>query len=328
MRAMSFRALAILPLAMLFATRRTAAQSIRVADSLLNRGALERAESLYYAAVRARPRDPVARWALGRYLAERGAPRVAATLMEEALQFGGEPHVIGPDLAALYERLDEYRELLGLAGAPLSVGERNRATWLLEHPRRVIAPDTLLIAQYRESPASSGYLGALTIRVDGRPLDAAIAARGTGLVIADTNAIVQRLHRFPTPAGSAARGSPSLAAAADSIGIGRLSLTNVPVTVAPIDGGAQATIGVDLLGRFAPTFDAHTSRIELRPAGSIAPGGTLAGATILPTLLTRDELRVHQAGGWLAASSPQIVGLLTGRRWTLDARRGLLVIEP
>ena len=328
MRAVSFRSLAIVPLAVFAAARAAPAQSIRLADSLLERGALDRAESLYYAAVRARPHDAVARWALGRYLAERGAPRVAATLMEEALQFGGDSHMIGPDLAALYERLDEYRELLALGGAPLSAGERNRASWLLEHPTRVIAPDTLLVAQYREAPAPSGYLGTLTIRVNGRPLDAAIAPRASGLVIADTNAIVQRLHRFPTPAGSAARGNPSLAAVADSIGIGRLSLTNVPVSVAPIDGGYQAAIGVDLLDRFAPTFDARASRVELRPAGSIAPGSAPVGATSLPTLLTADELRVRQAGGWLAASSPQIVGLLAGRRWTLDARRGLLIVEP
>jgi hypothetical protein len=328
MNAPSSRLVAVVSLAMLVCVRGARAQSIRIADSLLDRGALEQAESLYYAAVRARPHDPVARWALGRYLAERGAPRVAATLMEEALQFGGESHVIGPDLAALYERLDEYRELLALGGAPLSAGERNRATWLLAHPTRVIAPDTLLVARYREAPPSSGSLGMLTIRVDGRPLEAAIVARGTGLVIADTNAIVQQLHRFPTPAGSAARGSPSLAAAADSIGIGRLSLTNVAVAVAPIEGEAQATIGVDLLGRFAPTFEARAARVVLRPAGSIAPGSTPPGATSLPTLLTRDALRVRQAGGWLAASSPQIVRLLAGRRWTLDARHGLLVIEP
>ena len=275
----SSRALALLPMAVLLCPHEARAQSIRAADSLLERGALEQAESLYYAAVRARPRDPIARWALGRYLAERGAPRVAATLMEEALQFGGESHMIGPDLAALYERLDEFRELLALGGAALSVGERNRASWLLEHPTRVIAPDTLLIAQYREAPAPSGYLGMLTIRVDGRPLDAAIVARGTGLVIADTNSIVQRLHRFPTPAGSAARGSATLAAVADSIGIGRLSITNVAAAIAPIGGGVQATIGVDLLGRFAPTFDARAGRVALRPSGAIAAGEIPAGAT-------------------------------------------------
>src|SRR4051812_11276028 len=78
------------------------AQSVRVADSLLQRGSLARAESIYYAATRARPRDPVARWSLGRFLVARGAPRVGATLFEEALLFGGAPTMITPDLVPVY----------------------------------------------------------------------------------------------------------------------------------------------------------------------------------------------------------------------------------
>ncbi|HEY9228130.1 MAG TPA: tetratricopeptide repeat protein, partial [Gemmatimonadaceae bacterium] len=78
------------------------AQSVAVADSLLRRGSLQRAESLYYAAVRVRPRDPNARLALGRFLAGRGASRVAVTLLEEAVQFGGTAAPIAVDLAPLY----------------------------------------------------------------------------------------------------------------------------------------------------------------------------------------------------------------------------------
>src|SRR5205814_1320064 len=84
------------------------AQSVRAADSLLERGRLDRAESLYYAATRVRPRDPVARAALGRYLAERGAQRVAVTLLEEALQFGGDAPAISAELAPLYLTLGDY----------------------------------------------------------------------------------------------------------------------------------------------------------------------------------------------------------------------------
>jgi hypothetical protein len=164
--------------------------------------------------------------------------------------------------------------------------------------------------------------------VNGRTVDAAIAPRGSGLIIADTSAIVARLHRFPMPEGSAARGRPLLAAVADSIGIGRVSLTNVPVVVAAIEDGHQATIGIDLLARFAPTFDPVTMRVVLRPAGTIAPGSAPIGTTSFPTLLTRDELRVRQAGGWVAASSPAIASVLAGHRWTFDARRGALLIEP
>ena len=60
------------------------------ADSLLRQGRVFAAEELYYTAVRKAPRDPVARLALGRYLAARGALRPGAVLMEEARFFGGD----------------------------------------------------------------------------------------------------------------------------------------------------------------------------------------------------------------------------------------------
>ena len=61
------------------------------ADTLLIAGRIFAAESLYYVAVRRGPRDPAARLALGRYLAQRGALKVGAVLMEEARYFGGDP---------------------------------------------------------------------------------------------------------------------------------------------------------------------------------------------------------------------------------------------
>jgi tetratricopeptide (TPR) repeat protein len=90
------------------------------ADSLLNAGALQRAESLYYSAVQTRPRDPMARWALGKYLVSRGAPRVGMTLFEEALQFGGDPAVVNAELAPTYLALGEYHKLSALKASPLS----------------------------------------------------------------------------------------------------------------------------------------------------------------------------------------------------------------
>src|SRR5262249_39797248 len=87
---------------------------IATADSLLQRGILDRAESLYYDAARLRPRDPAVRSGLARYLAGRGKSRVAVTLFEEAMRFGGDSTSIGADLAPLYLGLWEYRSLLGL----------------------------------------------------------------------------------------------------------------------------------------------------------------------------------------------------------------------
>ena len=60
------------------------------ADSLLAAGRVTAAESLYYAASSASPRDPGPRAALGRYLAARGALRIGAVLLEEARVFGGD----------------------------------------------------------------------------------------------------------------------------------------------------------------------------------------------------------------------------------------------
>jgi hypothetical protein len=58
------------------------------AESLLDAGRWTEAEDLLYAGVRARPRDPIARARLGRYLAMKGALRTGLVLVEEAGEFG------------------------------------------------------------------------------------------------------------------------------------------------------------------------------------------------------------------------------------------------
>jgi hypothetical protein len=58
------------------------------AEALIDAGRWTEAEDLLYAGVRARPRDPVARARLGRYLAMQGALRPGLVLIEEAGEFG------------------------------------------------------------------------------------------------------------------------------------------------------------------------------------------------------------------------------------------------
>jgi hypothetical protein len=58
------------------------------ADMLLESGLWPQAEEAYYAQSRVRPRDPVARAELGRYLAMKGAVLPGTVLIEEAMQFG------------------------------------------------------------------------------------------------------------------------------------------------------------------------------------------------------------------------------------------------
>lgn len=300
------------------------AQSIHVADSLLNLGALARAESVYYAATSARPRDPVARWALGRFLVARGAPRVGATLFEEALQFGGEPSLIAADLAPVYLGLGMYHEMAALPATSLSAAERERARWLEAHPTRLVSADSIVLLIYKTSPAS-GNIGRVVIQVNGHAVDAAISSRVRGLVVSDTSAIARTLHRFDAKDSPAAPHVSSVPAAADSISIGGITLRNFPLALESLGNGVEAIVGFDVLARLAPTFDPRAGRITLRVSGIVA--APLQNADVFATLLTSTELRILQTRGWISANNAQMLRMLTELRWTFDARRGQMIIE-
>src|ERR1043166_6490513 len=114
----------------------------RHADSLIARGLLDRAESTYYAAARERPHDPQARGYLGIYLVGRGAFRIGATLLEEAMKFGGDKKAISLMLAHVYNYLGNYQAIATLPVSPLTAGQKRRNAWLIAHPTRTIAPDS------------------------------------------------------------------------------------------------------------------------------------------------------------------------------------------
>jgi hypothetical protein len=290
------------------------------ADSLLREGAIGRAESLYYAAVRVRPRDPEARWALGQYLISRGAVRVGATLVEEAVRFGLDPAVGAATLAPAYLQIGEYHALAALPAPTLSGAELARARWLVEHPSRIVAPDSIIAVDYRPS-AGDGAIGTIPIRVNGRTVDATITARVHGLVVSDTTALATRLRRFSSSAVTA-RGAPVVA---DSLDIGRLSISNAPATIAAgID--APALLGIDTFMQYAPTFEPRVHRVLLHPTG--IPAAVPTGVTVLQTLRIENDLLVARGGGWASLASPVLAGLFRDRRWTVDAKRGRILIEP
>jgi len=289
------------------------------ADSLLNAGGLQRAESLYYAAAQAHPRDPAARWALGRYLVSRGAPRVGMTLLEEAIQFGGDAARIGADLAPVYLTLGEYQKLSALRAAPIGNTERERARWLVSHPSKLSAPDSSTSVQYKKSNESSG-IGTVVLRVNGRTVEAMVSTHVRGIILSDTSAAAKRVRAFRSPGASSATTVPAVA---DSVGFGGYSLSPFPVTIGTVAG--QAMIGIDVLARFAPTFDPRSDRATLHVSGSVPKPGP--GVDQFSTLMTPTDLRVLQAGGWLSVDQPPMAKMLSTRRWTFDAKRGQLTIE-
>lgn len=307
--------LAIFPVALF-------AQS-RVADSLLEHGALVKAESVLYAAVRVHPHDPAARRDLGAYLVQRGAPRVGMTLFEEAQRFGAEPRTVSRLLAPVYLSLGEYHALATLPSSPLTRGELERARWLDAHPTSIVASDSMLTAVYHAT-TEPGYLGHVTIRVNGRPLDAVISVRARGVVVSESHRAAQGLRRFAA-ASAKEKITSGAPAVADSIGIGRLSVVNYPVTMERLGDSVAAVVGLDMLGRFAPTFDPRAERVTLHTSGRIDQNTSERDG--YPTRITEGDFLVLRAGGWISASQPQITRLLSEHRWTIDARRGQILVE-
>lgn len=78
-------------------------------DALIDAGRWAEAEEMLYGAVRSRPRDPIARARLGRYLAMKGALRPGLVLIDEASEFGL-PAATARALAAPIRTLIEWRE--------------------------------------------------------------------------------------------------------------------------------------------------------------------------------------------------------------------------
>ena len=81
-------ALVLLALAPARADAQEAVLPRSATDALIDAGRWTEAEEMLYAAVRSRPRDPIARARLGRFLAMKGALRPGLVLIEEAAEFG------------------------------------------------------------------------------------------------------------------------------------------------------------------------------------------------------------------------------------------------
>jgi hypothetical protein len=185
----------------------------------------------------------------------------------------------------------------------------------------MIAPDsTVLVALARAN--DGGFVGSTRIRINGQPIVAQIAPlSGCGIRLADTAAVANKLRLFPPASGTRA----SIAAAADSIGMGRMSVTNVPISVEPLRN-AQAVICFGMLARFAPAFDSRASLMALHLNGVAA--ATSAGSTQFPLLIIDGQYTIAQAGGWAPLTIPQVSAMLEARRWSLDLRRGRITVEP
>lgn len=288
------------------------------ADTLLLAGRVFSAESLYYDAVRMDPRSPATRLALGKYLAERGALRVGAVLMEEARYFGGDPAEVARALAPVYERMRAYGALVVLPASHLPYAERVRAEWLRDHPPTLAGPDSGT-APYEVS--DSHPLGQVALRIGNDTVRATIDARVRGLVL-DTSWAARSDVRHWASRGE--RDPRRMAGVVPSMGIGGFVLGNVVARFEPQRSPETVLIGLDVLAHLAPTFDPRARRVLLRSAGRVPRD--VRGWRIA-TLDSEDGLFVLKSGTLFPIAHPDVQRYLHAGRWTLDERKGEIVVE-
>lgn len=299
---------------LLAAPRVTGAQwGLWKADSLLAEGRLAAAESAYYAATRQRPRDPQARAALGRYLAARGGVRAGAVLLEEAQFFGGDSAALARALVPMYLRLGDYRALSELRPNVLSGAERRRAGWLATRKTEARLRDTVVLMSYRPM-GDGGGLGTVTLRIGRAELPAVIDPRLSGLVLPSTMSRDVR--------GFGAEGRRTVAAA-DTIRIGTVAFSNVPVMLGSPDEAVR--VGFDVLAPYYPAFDPVKGILTLRRVDRRAP--RLAGPRI-PALYDADGMRLLIGGRWQSSTASMPAMLLATRRWMWDWKLGDVVLLP
>ena len=282
------------------------------ADSLLAEGQLARAEAEYYAGSRARPRDPVMRAALGKYLAARGGVRAGVVLIDEARFFGGDSAALARAMIPLLARLGDYTELSGLRPNLLSSAERARVRWLLTHPPEARLRDSVVLLTYRPSGEGRGF-GTLIVRVGRSELPAMIDPRASGLVLPSSARRDVRLF--------GADGGNTLGVA-DSIRLGGAVFTSVAVAIGSPD--EHVRIGFDVLAPYFPTFDAVRGMLTLRRVARRDPPPR---GTRIPALFDGNGMRLLINGKWYPTTNPTAAMLLATRRWTWDAKLGDVVLQ-
>ncbi len=313
-------ALAALALAGCLAARPLAAQNEAIvarADTLLIAGRIFAAESLYYVAVRRGPRDPVARLALGRYLAQRGALKVGAVLMEEARYFGGDPARIAIELAPVYQRLGEYNHLAALPASAVPYGERMRAEYLRDNRPGIAGPDSAMV-DYQVN--DSQLLGRVMLLIGTDSVMATIDARTEGLVLDTAWARRKELLRF----GARTLATRDINAVTQTVALGPYSFSNVPTRFAVMRGATKASIGVDLIGQLAPSFDPRRGKVMLRAGGRLP--STFPGLRIA-TLTNGHGVYVVKGETIFPLGHPDVQRYFRNSRWTLNPKRGEVLVD-
>ena len=286
------------------------------AELAISLGRLDIAEQELFAASRRAPREPSARGALGLFLASRGHLKVGTVLLEEARQFGGSAQAIDARLAHIYPWYGAWNLVASLPTArSFDPAEYDRARWLAVHRGAVHGPDSVVVALEPSEASGAMVLGRVALNIDGTIVLADIDPNVVGVVLPAGNNVLGSMQLFGT-----IRGTEAMLGVSYAIGIGAISLSNVPVR---IDNGVRARIGVDVLSPFTPTFDPVAAQLTLRVRAP-AP----VGSESIAFLLGFPGIRIAARPGAPLVPIESEAGraALRGTRWTFDLRRGAITL--
>ncbi len=297
------------------AQERRAQAEREAADQLLARGALVSAESVYYSATRARPRDAWARLNLGRHVLARGVGKVAAALLEEARFFGGDQALILPDLLAAYERAGMWRAIAAFPGAAIGAGDKARAEFLMGRASGAVGADSSVL---RLESGGASVLGRVALVIGGDTVRAAIDPTVRGVVLDAASLRRRGVRLFARDAGALR------VAVVDTVRAGGVAFTNVAARVAAAGDTAGMRVGLDWLGDWQPTFDPTARTITVRRA-PVDPRA-VRGARV-PIVFTEDGWGLV-VGGFAPLATAAGRDALAERRWTLLSARGEIAVLP
>ncbi len=282
---------------------------------LIARGALVSAESVYYAAVRIRPRDPWARLNLGRHVLARGVGKVAAALLEEARFFGGDQALIMPDLLAAYERAGMWRAIAAFPGSAVGAGDKARAEFLMRHPSGAVGADSAVL---RLEHGDAATLGRMALVIGGDTVRASIDPTVRGVLLDAASARRRGVRVFKQDAGALR------VAVVDTVRAGRLTFTNVPARMVAPGDTTGARIGLDWLGDVQPTIDPERYTLTMRR--SPVDPRAVRGARV-PIVYTEDGWGLV-VGGFSPLTTVEGRTALGERKWTLITARGEIAVLP
>ncbi|HJQ21714.1 MAG TPA: hypothetical protein VJ867_15300 [Gemmatimonadaceae bacterium] len=306
---MTRRAVLTVVASLLGATPAQAQFGVWAADSMLATGRLAAAESAYYAAARARPRDPAVRAALGRFLAARGATRVGAVLLEEARQFGGDSTSIARALVPMYEHLGDFAAIDTLRPIVISPIAKRRAHWLRDRRPAASFQDSVVLLTYRPIADGQG-LGTIIMRLGKVEVPAIIDPSVSGLVLPPP--MLRDVRTF---------GDDASVAVVDALHLGGIVFSNIPATVDAAE--TKARIGFDVIAGYSPGFDPAHGILTLRRVERRSP--PRRGSRI-PALFDDNGLRLLVGDRWQRTGGAMPAMLLATRAWMWDARRGDVVL--